>query len=64
MVTEGFGKIYAEQMEENYPDKYVIRRLTKTNEQYTEALKARVTERRDSIKKEGKENVIWIEKKS
>lgn len=42
---------YAEQMEENYPDKYVIRRLTKTSEQYTEALKARVTERRDSIKK-------------
>ncbi len=47
----GLWKIYAEQMEENYPDKYVIRRLTKTSEQYTEALKARVTERRDSIKK-------------
>lgn len=47
----GLWKIYAKQMEENYPDKYVIRRLTKTSEQYTEALKARVTERRDSIKK-------------
>lgn len=58
---KGIWKIYAEQMEEKYPDKYVIRRTTELGDKYYEALKKRDEEAKR--KKEEKEKKIEMKEK-
>lgn len=52
---KGIWKIYAEQMEEKYPDKYVIRRTTELGDKYYEALKKRDEEAKRKKRKKRRE---------